>query len=390
MTHTETRIETAIRTGRTLTPGRLPRSGLLALLLALAAPAATADVVVLDAQKDNTLFQSASGSLSSGQGEGLFAGRTGTNNGQRRKRGLIAFDVAGAVPAGSTIDSVTLTLYMRMTVSGNRTVTVHRVTQDWGEGTSVSFGGAGAPATTDDATWLHTFFPDSTWTSVGGDFLATVSASQVVGAPGFYDWSGAQLTADVQDMLDDPAGNFGWLLRGDESTGFTVKMFGSRESFTASERPQLTIDYTPPSGVVSYCTAGTSSSGCQALLSASGTPSASAPSGFVVSAATVEGAKDGLYFFGTSGRQANPWGNGTSYQCVVPPVKRAGLLTGSGTSGLCDGAFAQDLNARWASKPTQNPGAGALVQTQLWYRDPQNTSNQTTSLSDALEFTVGP
>jgi len=27
---------------------------------------------------------------------------------------------------------------------------------------------------------------------------------------------------------------------------------------------------------------------------------------------------------------------------------------------------------------------------QLWFRDPQNTSNQTTSLSDALEFTMAP
>ena len=35
-------------------------------------------------------------------------------------------------------------------------------------------------------------------------------------------------------------------------------------------------------------------------------------------------------------------------------------------------------------------GAGAIVQAQLWYRDPVNTSNQTTSLSDALEFAVCP
>jgi hypothetical protein len=52
--------------------------------------------------------------------------------------------------------------------------------------------------------------------------------------------------------------------------------------------------------------------------------------------------------------------------------------------------MAQDLNARWTAKPAQNPGAGALVQAQLWYRDPQSTSNQTTSLSDAIEFPVGP
>jgi len=140
----------------------------------------------------------------------------------------------------------------------------------------------------------------------------------------------------------------------------------------------------------SYCTAGTSASGCQALLAASGAPSATAVSGFLVSASGVEGQKDGLFFFGANGRQSNPWGNGTSYQCVVPPVVRGGLLAGSGTAAACDGAFGQDLNALWTARPAKNPGAGEVVQLQLWYRDPLSTSNQTTSLSNALEFTVEP
>jgi len=142
-----------------------------------------------------------------------------------------------------------------------------------------------------------------------------------------------------------------------------------------------------------YCTSGLSASGCQALISALGAASATASSGFVLSASGGEGAKDGLFFFGGSGRQANPWGNGTSYQCVVPPVRRAGLLSGAGTAGQCDGLFAQDLNALWCAtcpKPQKNYGAGSVVQAQLWYRDPLNTSNQTTSLSDAIEFLVGP
>jgi hypothetical protein len=143
----------------------------------------------------------------------------------------------------------------------------------------------------------------------------------------------------------------------------------------------------------SYCTAGTSASGCQAALGATGTPSASAATGFTLSASDVEGAKDGLFFFGSNGRQANPWGSSSSFQCVTPPVIRAGLLSGSGTAGACDGAFTQDLNALWCSscpKPSKNPGAGAVVQAQLWYRDPLSSSNQTTSLSDAIEFTVQP
>ena len=141
---------------------------------------------------------------------------------------------------------------------------------------------------------------------------------------------------------------------------------------------------------VSYCTPGTSASGCQATLSSSGTPSLSLASGFSVLAATVEGSNNGIFFFGWNGRQANPWGNGTSYQCVVPPVKRGSVLPKQGTNGACDGAFALDLNAFLQAKPWKAPPPAIPVQLQLWYRDPQSTSNQTTSLSDALEFQMAP
>lgn len=146
-------------------------------------------------------------------------------------------------------------------------------------------------------------------------------------------------------------------------------------------------------GSETYCTAGVSRIGCRAFLTATGTASATASSGFTLSASFVEGGRTGLFYFGTSGRQANPWGSGTSFQCVIPPVQRAGTLTAPGTSGLCDGVIAQDFNALWCPscpKPGKNPGAGARVQVQLWYRDPLSTSNQTTSLSDAFEFAVMP
>jgi hypothetical protein len=44
----------------------------------------------------------------------------------------------------------------------------------------------------------------------------------------------------------------------------------------------------------------------------------------------------------------------------------------------------------WEPAPAKNPGAGAAARAQLWYRDPFSTSSQTTSLSDAIEFVVGP
>ena len=178
---------------------------------------------------------------------------------------------------------------------------------------------------------------------------------------------------------------------------------GSGELWTmnsAPHSPTFTAAFTPAaldwllghpktSAPVAYCTAGTSASGCTASLVSAGTPSVSAPSGFGVAAGSVEGSKDGLFFYGYNGAQANAWGSGTSYQCVVPPVIRTPLITGVGTSGACDGSFVQDFNAYWSTAaPSKVPAAGSQVWLQLWYRDPQNTSNQTTSLSDALEFTV--
>jgi hypothetical protein len=147
------------------------------------------------------------------------------------------------------------------------------------------------------------------------------------------------------------------------------------------------------SNAVSYCTAGTSASGCNGLLSSTGVASASAGSGFDVTLSAAEGAKDGLFFYGQNGRQANPWGNGSSLQCVVTPVRRGGLQAGLGTGGACDGGFTQDLNARWCgacTHPGHQPTVGQKLQIQAWYRDPFNTSNQTTSLSDALEVDVCP
>ena len=67
-----------------------------------------------------------------------------------------------------------------------------------------------------------------------------LSASQSVADIGSYTWSDAQLTLDVQDMLDTAQSNFGWLLQGNEASEQTNKRFSSRES---SNPPVLTIEY---------------------------------------------------------------------------------------------------------------------------------------------------
>ena len=104
--------------------------------------------------------------------------------------------------------------------------------------------GLGAPATQDDATWIHTFFSSSVWTNAGGDFTAAPSASTTVTGVSFYSWSSAALAADVQSFLDDNSGNHGWILIGNETA--LAKRFDSRSN-APGVRPTLEIEFeTPP------------------------------------------------------------------------------------------------------------------------------------------------
>ena len=125
------------------------------------------EMVELQAVKDNTLYESGAGPLSNGVGGYFFAGR---NLVGLIRRGLLAFDIAGNIPAGSTIMDVFLTLHMSRTQASSKTVNLHRVLADWGEGTSNAAGqeGAGAASTAGDATWIHTSFNTVLWAVPGG------------------------------------------------------------------------------------------------------------------------------------------------------------------------------------------------------------------------------
>jgi hypothetical protein len=217
---------------------------LLTALCCSVASSVSAAIINLTPSKDNTLYEydPAEGDHSNGAGFHFFAGENGMGE---LRRGVLAFDIAGHIPAGSTILAVTLSMNMsRTALDTARTVELHKLLADWGEGTSHAPGeeGDGAPATPNDATWRHRFFDTIFWTNQGGDFSATVSASQSVGPIGQYAWTSAQMVADVQSWLDTPGNNFGWLVLGDESTIATAKRFDSRES---ASPPMLTIQYIP-------------------------------------------------------------------------------------------------------------------------------------------------
>jgi hypothetical protein len=216
---------------------------LTASLGCIAASSLNAAIINIMPSKDNTLyeFDPKEGDFSNALGFHFFAGNTAMSE---IRRGVLAFDIAGSIPPGSTITAASLSLNMsRSPTNTAYVVELHKLLADWGEGTSIAPGeeGDGAPATANDATWRHRFFDTIFWTTQGGDFSATVSASQSVGGTGHYMWSSAQMVADVQSWLDNPASNFGWLVLGDETAIATAKRFDTRES---ASPPILTIEFT--------------------------------------------------------------------------------------------------------------------------------------------------
>lgn len=202
---------------------------------------AQAETAYIQAGGDNTIFEDPA--RSNGAGPAFFAGRNNLPMNSIR-RSLLYFDVASALPADAIVEEVFLSLYSRKGNNGDRMHKLHRLIEDWGEGASAG-GGSGAPAAPADATWLHTFYPDSYWSKEGGQYVGRVSASQVVGdVIGFYTWGGTKrMVHDVNRWLKNPENNFGWILIGDESEPQTAKTFASRENPDESIRPLLEVTY---------------------------------------------------------------------------------------------------------------------------------------------------
>lgn len=225
--------------------------GLLGLTI-IAAPAqrktTVEERIELQPVRDTTLIESPQGDLASSAGETIFVGRTGqVTNGKRR--GLVAFDIAGAVPPRSHILSVTLTMTVQISANGPQPTTVglYRVLRSWGEGASASQGGRGAQAEPGDTTWIYSVYPTVRWSRPAGDYSKLSSAKLQVAGAGVYTWNSTRrLVADVQSWLNAPKKNFGWMLIGDESHAATAKVFGSRENTEQAARPKLAVTFRPP------------------------------------------------------------------------------------------------------------------------------------------------
>ena len=211
----------------------------------ITAPAAGPAVTIeLTPSKDNVLYQG-SITASNGAGQQLFAGQT---NSGRNRRALLAFDIAGQIPAGAVVQSVILTLNLTRTGSGDQDMRLHRLLASWGEGLSDALAeeGGGARPAAGDVTWTERYIDGAVWAAEGGDFDAVASGTTAVGrTPGAYVWdSTPAMVADVQRWLDSPGSSFGWALVGNETDNRTAKRFKSREHPDVGDRPVLRVTYT--------------------------------------------------------------------------------------------------------------------------------------------------
>lgn len=224
------------------------------LLCVLAGVAAGAETMVLQPVADTSLHE-----IFPENNFGAFPFFHGGVSGKgTRTRGLLRFELAGVVPEGAEVTSATLAVEVVYAAPKTPVVEeafgVHRMLTPWGEGRKDDSAGMGGRLAGDgEASWRYARKPEE-WSVSGGepgvDYALNESAVAAVGDVGMYLFdSTAELVADVQAWIDQPEGNFGWMIR---SVGETVeqsaKRFGSRES----ESPALlTIDYqVAPAAVV--------------------------------------------------------------------------------------------------------------------------------------------
>src|SRR6188768_173771 len=149
-----------------------------------------------------------------------------TKNGADHKiRSLIAFDLS-SIPAGSTIMSATLSLYWapgsdegnHFGFFGSNKAYLQRVTSSWQEST---------------VTW-------NTQPTTSTTNRVTVPGS----TSGTQNYPNINVKLLVQDMVNDPAHSFGFMLRLQSETVYKKLVFASSDHANAALRPKLVVVYT--------------------------------------------------------------------------------------------------------------------------------------------------
>ena len=185
-----------------------------------------------------------------------------------------------------------------------------------------------------------------------------------------------------------PDGAGGIYLPGQTQGSLAAPLLGWRDAWLARYMGPC-----PPP--IAYCTAKLNSQGCTPSIVATGVSSASATSGFTISATNVINNTVGLLTYTSAGRAATPFMGG--WRCLNAPIRRSLQVYSGGSQppNNCSGVYSLDLN-EFASGALGNSPApylsmpGTIIDVQFWGRDPGFAAPNNVALSDALEFSVYP
>ncbi|MCE9594620.1 MAG: hypothetical protein K8S98_10530 [Planctomycetes bacterium] len=170
--------------------------------------------------------------------------------------------------------------------------------------------------------------------------------------------------------------------------GYASQQFGI--AATATSAQVLDVALVKVTNATFYCTSKINSKGCAPQMDAFGNASASAGSGFTLSAFDVLNKKTGLLFYSTVGAAGIPLQGG--HLCAKSPTKRTAVQNsgGSPTGTDCTGTFSFDFNVRIAAGTDPSLTAGANAWAQYWSRDGGFAPPNNTSLTNGATFTILP